>query len=398
MGLLEGLLRIPSGNLESTLIHACDLIASATGADKIDAFLYDAQRDSLVALGTSNQPLSALQRKLGLDVLPISNGGRTVSVYRTGESYFSGGVGEDADEVRGIREALGVRSAIGVPLEIGGDRRGMLMLASQAPDFFTPEDLRMTKTVGEWVGVVAHRAELVEAIGRNAAERGRRAGAEELVTILAHDLRNFLAPISARLFVLRSRDREEDKEDLGLIARLLERLGALINDILDVARIDQGVFQLNPQPVDLRQLVKEAAALFSSSRHPVIAKVEHHDPVMVAADTGRLRQSLENLIANAVQKSPESAAVSIVVSKEVQANGAATAVVEIVDQGPGIPQEILPHVFDRFYSGRGGEGGLGLGLYIAKRIAAAHGGDLTVESDPGRGARFRLTLPISRIS
>ena len=398
MGLLEGLLRIPSGNLETTLVHACNLIAAATGADKIDAFLYDARRDSLVALGTSNQPLSILQRKLGLNVLPVSNGGRTVLVYKTGEPYLSGSVDQDGDEVRGIREALGVRSAIGVPLEIGGQRRGMLMLASQAPDFFTAEDLRMTESVGHWVGVVAHRAQLVEAIGRNAAEQGRRAGAEELVTILAHDLRNYLAPISTRLQLLRFRGREEDKDDLEVVFRSLDRLEALINDILDVARIDQGVFQLSPEPVDFRQIVKEVAALFSSPQHPVIASAEHHEPVMVAADAGRLRQCLENLIANAVQKSPDSAAVSVVVRKEIQANGAAFAVVDIIDQGPGIPHEVLPHVFERFYSGRRRDGGLGLGLYIAKRIAAAHGGDLTVESDPGSGARFRLTLPISEIS
>jgi two-component system, OmpR family, sensor kinase len=396
MGLLEGLLRIPSGNLESTLTHACDLIAAATGADKIDAFLYDASRDSLVALGTSNQPLSMLQRKLGLNVLQLSNGGRTVLVYKTGQTYLSGQVDQDADELRGIREALGVRSVIGVALEIGGERRGMLMAASQAPGFFTEDDARMTETVGGWVGVVAHRAQLAEAMSRNAAEAGRRAGAEELVTILAHDLRNYLAPISTRLQLLRFRGRAEDKEDLEVVFRWLGRLEELINDILDVARIDQGVFALTPEPVDFRQIVKEVAALFSSPQHPVVASAEHHEPVMVAADVGRLRQCLENLIANAVQKSPDSAAVSVVVRKEVQANGLASAIVDITDQGPGIPYDVLPHVFERFYSSRRREGGLGLGLYMAKRIAAAHGGDLTVESDPGRGARFRLTIPASR--
>jgi signal transduction histidine kinase len=67
--------------------------------------------------------------------------------------------------------------------------------------------------------------------------------------------------------------------------------------------------------------------------------------------------------------------------------------VTVIDQGPGIPQELLPYVFERFVSGTQRQGGLGLGLYLAKRIAAMHGGDLTVESQPGRGARFKLVLP-----
>src|SRR5206468_10665782 len=133
----------------------------------------------------------------------------------------SGEVDQDRGEARGIKEALGIRSAIGVPLEIGGERRGMLMVASQAADFFTAEDLRMTETVGRWVGVVAHRAQLAEAMSRNAAEAGRRAGAEELITILAHDLRNYLAPISTRLQLLRFRGRAEDKEDLEVVFRWL---------------------------------------------------------------------------------------------------------------------------------------------------------------------------------
>jgi signal transduction histidine kinase len=69
--------------------------------------------------------------------------------------------------------------------------------------------------------------------------------------------------------------------------------------------------------------------------------------------------------------------------------------VEVIDEGPGIPPELLPHVFDRFVSGTRSGGGLGLGLYLAKRIAGVHGGDLTVESQAGKGARFILTLPLA---
>jgi two-component system OmpR family sensor kinase len=394
---LEGLLRAPAGDLKTTLTYVSDLVAAASGADKIDAFLYDASRDSLVALGTSNQPLSALQVKLGLNVLPLSNGGRTVEVFKTGQTYFSGHVDEDPEELLGIRQALAIRSEIGVPLEVGSERRGMLMAASQKPDFFTAEDARMAETVGRWVGVVAHRAELIEEIGRNATEQGRRAGAEELVTILAHDLRNYLGPLGLRLQLLRHRaerdKRTEELADLEVIRRSVSRLEGLVSDILDVARIDQGVFRLQPEEVDLAALAADVVAMFTTPQHPVNASIEHGEKILVIGDPARLRQCLENLIVNAIQKSPRDAAVTVFLRRERQADGKSWARLEVRDQGPGIPNEMLPHIFERFYTGKRREGGLGLGLYLAKRIASVHGGDLTAASPPGKGASFVLALP-----
>src|SRR5689334_21349127 len=105
LDVLEQLLQLPGGDLRATLSRVSDVIARSSGADKVDAFLYEESRDSLVAVGSSTQPLSQLQRELGLDVLQLSNGGKTVSVYRTGETYLSGRVGEDAQELPGIRDA-----------------------------------------------------------------------------------------------------------------------------------------------------------------------------------------------------------------------------------------------------------------------------------------------------
>jgi signal transduction histidine kinase len=294
--------------------------------------------------------------------------------------------------VRGIKEALRVRSEIGVPLELGGERRGMLMVASQKPDFFTAEDARFIETVGHWVGIVAHRAELAEAIGRNAVEQGRRAAAEELVTVLAHDLRNYLSPLAMRLELLGARAkrdaRADDARDVESARRSVARLSGLVSDILDVARIDQGVFQLEPEPLDLGALVQETVSLLATPEHPVLLRVQDGGPIVVTADAGRLRQCLENIVSNAIQKSPANAAVTVFVSK-----GRQRARVDVVDEGPGIPPDLLPHVFERFVSGSRREGGLGLGLYLAKRVAAVHGGDLTVDSPPGKGARFTLSLP-----
>lgn len=398
---LEALLRIPLGDLRATLSHVGDVVAAATGGDKIDVFLYDPARDSLVAVGTSTQPLSALQRQLGLDVLQLSNGGRVVHVYKTGETFLTGALDKDPEELKGVKEGLRIRSKLGVPLDFGGQRRGMLMMASLQADFFNAEDVPLAESLARWVGILAHRAELAEQMARNAVEQGRRAGAEELVTVLAHDLRNYLQPLHMRLEMLRLRAQRDRRRDDGAdaegAAKAVARLGALISDILDVARIDQGVFQTQPEFFDLGALVRDTAAALSSADHPVLVTLEA-EGVGVVADPKRLRQCMENIIANALQKSPAKAPVSVFVTVHKNRADGALAKVDVVDQGPGIPEDILPHVFDRFVTGGGPQrpqGGLGLGLYLAKRIAAIHRGDLTVESRPGEGARFSLTLPLS---
>jgi signal transduction histidine kinase len=397
--MLESLLRLPAGDLKATLTHIADLLAGSTGADKVDAFIYDPERDSLVAIGTSTQPLSALERKHGLDVLPLANAGCTVQVFKEGKTFYTGHLEGEAGELRGIKEALGVRSTIGVALEVGGQRRGLLLLASQQPEFFTPDDVRYVEAIANWIGVVVHRAELAQQIGQNAAEAGRRAGAEEMITVLAHDLRNYLAPLSMRLEALRLRaekqSREADAGDVTQALRAVKRLADLVGEILDVARVDQGLFQLRLERADVGGLARAAAAVLSTPQQPVQVTVQSGEPPLVAGDVARLRQCLDNLIANAIQKSPQSAAVAVFVTRARELTDGGFCKVEVIDQGPGIPEEMLPHVFERFVSGRREQGGLGLGLYLAKRIAELHGGDLTVESAPGKGARFTLILPVS---
>ena len=399
---LERLLVLPTGELKATLTHVCNVLADATGCDKVDAFLYDAARDSLVAIGNSTQPLSALQRRLGLDVLPLSNGGRSVEAYKTGRTARLGRVEDDPIELKGIKEALGVRSLVVVPLDVGSKRRGALMLTSRTADFFTEEDARFVAAAGRWVGIVARQAELSEEIGRSAEERGRRAGAEELVTVVAHDLRNYITPIATRVEILRLRakqaDRTEDLEDIAALSASVARLGGLVNEVLDVSRIDRGIYDLAQEALDVGALVRRVLEGFRTAAHALHLRVQDGDPILVSGDASRLHQCIGNLIANALQKSPPDAPVSVFVTSGASpTDGNPVAVVEVIDQGPGIAEDVLPHVFERFYTGRGREGGLGIGLYLGKRIAEQHGGDLTVESRPGAGARFRLMLPALRV-
>jgi len=391
---LQRLLDIPATDLRSALTHAADTLATVVRADKVDAFVFDASRDSLVAVGVSTQPLSALERKLGLDVLPVSNGGRSVEVFRTGQPFESGNLADDKDELRGIREGLGVQSAIGVPLDVGKRRRGMVLVSSRRRDFFSALDVALVTSAAHWIGSVAERAELVEAIERAAVEQGRRATAEEVVTVLAHDIRNHVQPLVWRLQTLEHRAiaerRGSDVTEIRALQSGLGTLTALVTNLLDTARLDSGLYELQLQPVDLCVLANEVAAAAASAEHPINVKAPH--PVMVPADPVRLRQCVDNLIANAIAHSPANAPVYVNVSLEPAMHGA-IAQLEVIDEGSGIPEAVLPHVFEKFFSARTTGPSFGLGLYVAKRIASAHRGDLAADRCEGKGARFTLRLP-----
>jgi two-component system, OmpR family, sensor kinase len=392
---LQRLLAIPAADLENALSHASDTLADALKADKVDAFLYDGTKDSLVAVGTSNQPLSALQRSLGLDVLQVSNGGRVVYVYQTGKTYVTGRLQDDPEELRGVKEGMHIQSKLGVPLEIAGTRRGMVMIASLKPDWFSESDVRFAETAVRWVAMVAHRGELVREIEKNAVEQAHKAVAEKLITMLAHDLRNYLAPVLLRLHHIATRAKDGPDKTIPEYAaasiRGLGRISSLVDNILDVARLDQGLFELDIKPVDMAKLLEDSARALESPRHRIIVKVSQ--AILLNGDEGRLRQVIDNLLSNAVKHSPNDAPVSVFAEIRKE-DGHDYARIEVVDEGPGVPEDLLPHIFERYTSGRGHEGGLGLGLYIAKRIAVAHGGELEVSTEAGRGAKFALTLPL----
>jgi two-component system, OmpR family, sensor kinase len=395
---LSRLMEIPLGTVQAALSLASDSIADALGADKVDAFLYDPTRDSLVAVGSSNQPLSSLQHQLGLNMLQISNGGRVVHVYKTGETFRTGRLDQDPVELVGVKAALGIRSKIGVPLDFAGERRGMMMIASKKPEFFSEHDARFAEIAAGWISSVAHRAELMENVGKNAAEQGRRAAAEELMTLFAHDLHNYLQPLLHRLWVIQSRaekeDRRADHSDAERAIAVVNRIRSFSGDVLDLTRLDTGVLTLERKSVDIVALVNEAAAVLSTPDH--LVEVKPAEDVRCNADPQRLRQCLDNLIANAIHHSPDNASVTVLVSRRRTDKGSG-ARIDVIDQGPGIPLELRPRLFERYVKGKDEKAGLGLGLFLARRIAKLHDGDLVLESPPGKGAHFTLTLPCEEI-
>jgi DNA-binding CsgD family transcriptional regulator len=184
--LLDTLVRlhgIVSPELRPALDQAANLVAEALDAPKVDVFLHEAASDSLVALGTSRTPMGRRQHELGLDRLPLANGGRTVAVYLCGEPCLQRRTDEDSEELRGVIESLGVRSGILTPLDVGQQRRGVVQVVADVPDRFSERDLRFLTAVAGWVGMLTHRTELAEELARRAHRRGNREAGDDLAKI-----------------------------------------------------------------------------------------------------------------------------------------------------------------------------------------------------------------------
>ncbi len=358
----------------------------------MDVFLYEAERQTLVALGVSQTPLGRLEQSLGMDRLPIVNGGRTVQVFQTGISYRSGQADQDPEELPGVKQGMGIRSILAVPLSVGGERRGVIQVDVTQPDAFTEQDQSFLEAIAHWISLMVHRLELLQQVAHSAAAEARRATAEELVTVLAHDLRNYLTPLQGRLGLLTRRatkdQRQADLVDLAGIATTMHRLERLITDLMDTARLSQGLFTLMKQPIDLTGLVEEVALMHSTPFVQIDVQMPEEQVAWVDAD--RLRQALENVLSNAVKHTQEGTTVLVQAEMHEKEGG---IVLSISDHGPGVPSEVLPTLFEPFRAGSD-TGGLGLGLYLAQQIALAHGGYLSLDTTYHDGARFLLFLPI----
>jgi signal transduction histidine kinase len=219
----------------------------------------------------------------------------------------------------------------------------------------------------------------------------------DFVSLVSHELRSPMAAVIGAARTLQDRWRMltagQRESFLALIGDETTRLAALVGDVLDTSRIEAGTFSYRFEEVDLQRLLDEAVetAALAQQEVPVVASVRGKLP-RTRGDRARLRQVLGNLIDNAVKYSPEGGKVRV---SAASANGAVRIAVR--DEGPGIPGDQQSRIFEKF--GRvdvpgASKPGTGLGLFIARSIAEAHGGSLDLSSEPEQGATFTLTLPI----
>ena len=217
---------------------------------------------------------------------------------------------------------------------------------------------------------------------------------DEFINIASHELKTPITSLKGMLQLL-----ERMKGDLGnkMVPGLIDksnrninRINDLVADLLNASQLNEGQLYLKKARVNLAELIGDYVHHIRIDRQYEIV-TEGDQSLTVFADEGRIEQVLSNLITNAIKYAPESKRIVIRLSQTSQ-----TVLVEIIDKGPGIPAEKIPHLFDRYYqvSGQGTHySGLGLGLYICAEIIKKHGGEIGARSVLGEGSTFWFSLP-----
>jgi signal transduction histidine kinase len=293
---------------------------------------------------------------------------------------------------------LGLRCRFATPLLQGARTIGMLSLVRREPGSFSPEEMELASLLGRLVASAVQNIRAYEA-ERKTVEELRRLSTlrSDFVSLVSHELRTPMAAVIGSARTLQQRWRElspEQRESfLELIAGETGRLATLISDVLDTSRIDAGTFSFRFTDVDIGELVHDSVATVQLSSDEVGLRAEVQDGLpTIRGDATRLRQVLMNLIDNAVKYSPAGDQVLVRAYAE---DGRRRLRIDVRDHGPGIAREDQRLIFEKF--GRVTSGntrpGTGLGLFIARSIAEAHGGTLDVSSAPNQGSTFTLDLP-----
>ena len=355
--------------LNALLVRIRDILH----ADTCAVLLLDPDRDELVA-----RAAVGLEEEVERGVrIPVGHGfaGRIAARRETLKI-------DDVDQAELYSPTLrakGIKTLLGAPLVLRGDAIGVVHVGSLTPRLFTPDEVELLQLLADRVAVAIERARLhTEIVQLDQLKLN-------FVAVASHELRTPATSIYGIALTLRERgdvlpQELRDELETTLWSESI-RLRRLIEQLLDLSRLDAKAITVEPRPVVLRSLVQEIVA---ASEHPEQVQLEIDESLALNADPLAVERVLSNLLGNATRygKPP-------VVVTATERDRHVRLVVE--DAGPGISDELAPRLFERFERGSAGAGA-GLGLAIAKTYAQAHGGDLLHVSGPG-GARFELVLP-----
>jgi signal transduction histidine kinase len=300
----------------------------------------------------------------------------------------------------GMRE-LGVDWMLAVPMLAGGRLLGVLATVGAGERPAEPLS-RLAEAIAERAGPALENARLwADLQERMRHEQAAQRIKDDFLSIVSHELRTPLTSIQGYSQLLESRLRSEhageskEMAHLRVIRSQVGRMRRLVDDLLDVSRIDRrGGVSIEPVDFDLAQEARDAVGRSQREHADRQIEIEAPDSAPVHADRDRLDQVLTNLLENAVKYSPDGGPIRLTVERrggEVE--------VRVTDAGVGIPEEHRDHVFERFYqadgdAGRRRFGGLGLGLYISRAIIDAHGGRIWAAANPdGQGSVFGFRIP-----
>ena len=377
--------------LDSIYTAALDAILSGLRCDRASILLYD---DSLVMRFVAWRGLSEGYRRVAEGHSPWKPDDREPTPIGFGNI-------EDVELAPRLKERIreeGIRAAAFIPL-IADDRLiGKFMTYFDSLHEFSDDEMALSITIARQLAFALQRHRSVQALfeaQRQLALAGRRK--DEFIAMLAHELRNPLAPITNAIALLAREPSTSplQQEARALIERQTARLTRLVDDLLDVSRITSGRVQLKRAHVTLDSIVESAI----ETARPLLERESHRlgvhaaaDAIWLYADPTRLEQVLVNLLSNAAKYTPPGGEIRV----ETQLDDE-TAVLSVSDSGVGIDAELLPQIFELFTQSERSldrsRGGLGVGLSVVDGLVKMHGGKVEVTSEVGAGSRFVVRLP-----
>jgi len=316
------------------------------------------------------------------------------------DTFVSGDIrGIDEPQIKILMER-DVMSLLLVSISLGEKRLGLLTVVSKQMRAFDREDAAILKGVADQLAVAIENTRLIAETAETTALRETNRLKDEFMSMVSHELRTPLSSIKGYSRTLLAEDGHWDdetrKDFLNIISDESDKLTDLVENLLEMTRIEGGRLRMLPEPVLLSRFCNEVVNRVSVHYSQIRFECEVSERLpMVEADPRRVEQVLMNLLQNAAKYSDAEA-----IWTRATYDGDWGVVVSVEDNGVGIPPEHLPYLFDRFYrvesgTAESGEGaGTGLGLAIAKALVEAHGGRIWVKSTPGKGTTFFFTLPI----
>lgn len=283
---------------------------------------------------------------------------------------------------------------VGLPVIVAGRTEGALIFVRFGGPEFSATHRQLAEWMADTVGSLLESRRLVAARAELELAQKQMRLQDDFVSNISHELRTPLGFIKGYTTSLLRRDTTWDesttREFLTIIEEETDRLAHLIENMLESARLQSQTAKFRLQPVHLDSLVQEVVARFRVHHPDLVVHDYIRDVPPINGDAARLVQVLENLLGNAVKYAPGSP-LSVRVSSDQRA-----VLFSLQDEGPGIPEEFLPFLFERFYrvQGEASATGTGLGLYICRQIVMAHHGKIWAESTLDRGATFFIEFPL----
>ena len=354
-------------------------------------YMVNEQADALCLQFCTGVPADALPSLSRLDFGQAICGG----VAQSRHPFMATFIQQTEDARVQLVKAFGIRTYACNPLIANGQVLGTLSFGSRSRDRFNDDELEFMETITNYVTVAYERMRLLSQLH----ERDRRKN--EFMAMLAHELRNPLAPIRNAVQYLSLKGLSDPDVNWAreMIDRQVTNLVHLIDDLLEISRITRGKIQLHKELISLSSVLSHAVEAvqpaISEKRH-VLSLDLSSDALPVFGDPTRLEQIFVNLIANAAKYTDDGGFIDVIARRDGD-----RAVVRVRDNGIGIPPEMLGRIFEPFaqvdQSLDRSKGGLGIGLTLVKLLAEMHGGSvLAASAGSGLGSEFTLWLPLSR--